>query len=128
MIQTKPVILHKADSESSWDDELHGCVQWRTLFSADQTPTKALTAGVAEIMPGDQLKVHHHAPPELYYILSGSGVMMIEGVKYPVNVDTAIFIPVNANHGIQNTGQTVLRIFYVFAVDSFSEVEYIFPD
>lgn len=127
MTQCKPVILHKADCEEGWNDDLHGRVQWRTLFSAEDTPTEALTAGVAEIMPGDQLKAHRHAPPELYYILAGSGAVTIDGVLYPVNTDTAVFIPGNATHSLRNTGQTILRLFYVFAVDRFNEVEYIFP-
>jgi quercetin dioxygenase-like cupin family protein len=127
MAQRKPVILPETGCEEGWDDELRGRVRWRALFSAGRTPTEAMTAGVAEIMPGDQLKVHRHAPPELYYLLAGQGVVTIDGVDYPVEAGTAVFIPGNAAHGLRNTGQTTLRLFYVFAVNSFSEVEYIFP-
>ena len=128
MAKIKPVILHEAGCQDSWDDEMHGRIKWRTLISNEYTPTAALTAGVAEILPGDQLKDHRHAPPELYYFLSGEGVASIEGVEYPVKVDTTVFIPGNATHGIRNTGQTTLRLFYVFAVNSFSEVEYAFSE
>ena len=79
-------------------------------------------------MPDDQLKVHRHALPELYYILTGSGVVTIDGVQHPVSADTAVFIPGNVAHGLRNTGQTILRFLYVFAVDSFSKVEDIFPE
>ena len=127
MTQSKPVILNETSCKEGWDDELHGRIQWCTLFSAGRTPTEALTAGVAEIMPGNQLKVHRHAPPELYYVLAGKGVVTIDGVEYLVSADTAVFIPGNAAHGLRNTGQTTLRFFYAFAVNSFSEVEYIFP-
>ena len=127
MANSNPVILQEAGCEEGWDDELHGRVQWRTLFSAERTPTEALTAGVAEIGAGDQLKVHRHAPPELYYLLAGQGMVTIEGVEYPVIANTAVFIPGNAAHGLRNTGQTTLRFFYVLAVNSFSDVEYIFP-
>ena len=127
MANSNPVILQEAGCEEGWDDEQHGRVQWRTLFSAERTPTEALTAGVAEIGPGDQLKVHRHAPAELYYLLAGEGVVTIEGMEYPVRTNTAVFIPGNAPHGLRNTGQTTLRFFYVLAVNSFGEVEYIFP-
>ena len=127
MANSNPVVLQGAGCEEGWDDEQHGRVQWRTLFSAERTPTEALTAGVAEIGPGDQLKVHRHSPPELYYLLAGEGVVTIEGVEYPVRTNAAVFIPGNAAHGLRNTGQTTLRFFYVLAVNSFSEVEYIFP-
>ena len=126
MTQTKPVILPAAACAEGWDDDLRGRVRWRTLFDAGRTPTEALTAGVAEIEPGDQLKVHRHTPPELYYLLAGEGIVTIDGVEYPVTAGTAVFIPGNAVHGIRNTGATLLRFFYAFAVNSFDEVEYIF--
>lgn len=127
MTSSKPIILHETHCEEGWDDDLRGRVRWRTLFDAGQTPTEALTAGVAEIEPGDQLKVHRHTPPELYYLLAGEGIVTIDGTEHPVKAGTAVFIPGNAMHGIRNTGATLLRFFYAFAVNSFSEVEYIFP-
>lgn len=125
--QSQPVIIPESSYEGGWNDDLHGRVQWRTLFSAERTPTEALTAGVAEILPGHELKVHRHTPPELYYLLAGEGIVTIDGVEYPVSADTSVFIPGNAAHGLRNTGQSTLRFFYAFAVNSFDEVEYIFP-
>lgn len=40
MAQLKPVIAPKASSKEGWDDELHGRVQWQTLFSAEHTQLK----------------------------------------------------------------------------------------
>jgi quercetin dioxygenase-like cupin family protein len=126
MVASKPVILHEAALEEGWDDERHGRVQWRTLFSNEHTPTEQLTAGVAQIQPGDHLKDHRHAPPELYYVLDGEGVVTIEGSDYHVSANSAVFIPGNAVHGLRNSGQIPLNVLYVFAANSFSEVEYIF--
>lgn len=39
----------------------------------------------------------------------------------------AAFIPGDAEHGIRNVAETVLKIFYVFPADRFSEVIYRFP-
>ncbi|MFN8457273.1 MAG: cupin domain-containing protein [Anaerolineae bacterium] len=124
---TQPVILPESACTEGWNDDLHGCVQWRTLFSAERTPTEALTAGVAVILPGHELKVHRHTPPELYYLLAGEGIVTIDGQEYPVSANSAVFIPGNAAHGLRNTGQSALSFFYAFAVNSFDEVEYIFP-
>jgi mannose-6-phosphate isomerase-like protein (cupin superfamily) len=126
MSQTQPVIKHHQIYEEGWNDEIHGRVRWRTLFSANQTPTESLTAGVAEILPGDQLKLHRHAPPELYYLIEGQGIVTINDIEHDVRADSAVFIPGNALHGIRNTGQTPLRFFYAFAMNSFEEVEYVF--
>jgi len=93
MGKTKPIILHKGGSEEGWDNAFRGHVQWRTLFSSERTPSEALTAGVAEILPGNELKAHHHAEPELYYIIEGEGVLTIDGLEHPVQEETAVFIP-----------------------------------
>jgi mannose-6-phosphate isomerase-like protein (cupin superfamily) len=126
MVKSKPVIVHDAGCEEFWDDDLHGRVQWRTLFSNEHTPTDSFTAGVAEIRPKDRLKVHRHAPPELYYVIAGEGVLTIDDVQHPVRANSAVFIPGNSAHGIRSTGQSTLRFFYVFPVNSFGDVEYTF--
>lgn len=121
-----PVVLHETDYEEGWDDERHGRVRWRTLFSNEHTPTESLTAGVADIKSGDELKVHRHEPAEVYYFLAGEGIMTIEGMEHPVKANSAAYIPGNAAHGIRNTGQCDLRLFYVFAVNSLGDVDYTF--
>ena len=128
MSKSKPVFVSKANCEEGWDDDHHGTVQWCTLFSADRTPTDSLTAGVAEINPGQQLNLHRHQPSELYYILSGQGIVTIDTTDYEVEANTAVFIPGFAEHGIRNTGQGILRFFYAFAVDSFAQITYLFSD
>lgn len=126
MSEYDPIVLRESGCDEGWNDDLRGRVQWRTLFGAEQTPTGAVTAGVAEIMPGDQLKPHRHAPPELYYVLDGSGALSVDGVLHDLNVGTAAFIPSDAVHSVQNTGETKLRLFYVLAVEKFNKVEFEF--
>ena len=48
-----------------------------------------------------------HAQPEIYYMLAGHGVVILEGEE----------------HGVRNTGTGILRLLYAFAADSFAEVE-----
>ena len=124
------VIRREEDCElDRWDDELRGIVAWRTLFSGDKTPTSALTVGVAELPPGASGpgQPHRHPQPEVYYILSGQGVVWVGGKSGDVSAGSAVFIPGNAPHYARNTGADVLRLLYVFAVDSFDEVQYEFP-
>ncbi len=129
MATINPVIIAEKDGIlAGWDDEEHGRVQWRTLFSAGLTPTETLTAGVAEIDPSGLLVLHHHTPPEIYFILAGEGIVSIDGQEQRVGPNTGVFIPGGALHGIRNGGASTLRFFYAFAVDSFADVEYIFPE
>jgi mannose-6-phosphate isomerase-like protein (cupin superfamily) len=124
---SQPIIIREQDAPGDgWADEVHGTVTWRTLLSGDLTPSEALTAGVATIAPGQELRQHRHTPPELYYILAGAGLVTIDGVQHEVGPQTAVFIPGDALHGIRNVGAEPLRFLYAFAVDSFGTVEYRF--
>lgn len=129
MTRSEPVVLHEHDCEpESWGDETRALVRWRTLLSADRTPTRALTLGVAELPPGAAKQVfpHRHAQVEVYYVLSGEGIVSISGVEHPVRAGSAVYLPGDVEHGAVNTGSETLRLLYVFAADSFEEVEYRF--
>ena len=128
--QTQGVIASAGDRpREGWDTSARGDATWFTLFSGDITPTESLSAGMMEIMPkGEGLKLHRHAQPEIYYVAEGSGALMIDGIETVVSAGCAAFIPGDAEHGIRNVAETVLKIFYVFPADRFSEVTYRFAD
>ena len=60
--------------------------------------------------------------------LTQSEALTIDGKARPVAVGCAVFIPGNALHSCENTGTSDLRIAYVFAADSFEEIEYVFDE
>lgn len=99
-------------------------VSWRTLTSADRTPTREITSGTCEILPGGALQVHRHPTLELYYFLAGTGIVTLGSEQHAVRPGTTISIPADTAHGIRNDGASVLKLFYVFPVDSFAEVVY----
>jgi quercetin dioxygenase-like cupin family protein len=123
-----PVIVKDADRErESFADSARGDASWLTFFSADATPTSAMSAGLMELPPGGEgLQPHRHAQPEIYYIAAGSGVVTIEGAEAEATAGMAIFIPGDAEHAVRNVGDGPLRIFFVFPTDSFSDVRYRF--
>lgn len=104
-------------------------MDWWTLFSADRTATSALTVGVAEVPVGAPrpARGHTHAQAEVYFFLSGSGEVVVEGESTPVTAGDAVFIPGNIEHMSVNTGDVPLRLLYFFAADSFEEIVYRFP-
>jgi mannose-6-phosphate isomerase-like protein (cupin superfamily) len=125
--QVEPFARDEADApQDGWDDPVRGRLRWRTLFSQGATPSKGMTCGVAEFRPGEWLGLHRHSPAEIYYVFAGAGLMSLEGREIPVKAGSAIFIPGMAEHGIRQTGNEILRLFYVFPVDSFDGVEYLF--
>jgi len=125
--QVSPFALDEADAaQDGWNDPVRGRLRWRTLMSKGVTPSNGMTCGVTEFQPGEWLGLHRHAPPEIYYIFAGAGLMSLEGREIPVKAGSAVFIPGMAEHGIRQTGTERLRLFYVFPVDSFDGVEYLF--
>lgn len=119
--------------ESFPSESCLGDVTWKTVISAPATRTNSITAGYATIAAGGgYLSPHRHENPEVYYITKGKGLMAIGGVEREVAAGDVIFVPGNVEHGIRTvvTGDdnaVDLEWFYVFAVDGFSQVKYVFP-
>lgn len=129
-METQVVVARESEREwESWpEDEAveRGRVTWKTLFSRGRTATEALTLGIARIRPGEPLREHRHAQPEIYLVLGGVATVVVENEEYRVEAGAAIFIPGNALHGCRNGETSELRLAYVFPTDSFEDVEYIF--
>ena len=104
-------------------------VEWWTLVSGDRTESNQLTAGIAEIPVGADApeRGHTHDAAEIYYFISGSGYMSVDGEIARVAAGDTVFIPEGAEHFAANDGSDPLRLFYVFARDAFSDVHYEFP-
>jgi oxalate decarboxylase/phosphoglucose isomerase-like protein (cupin superfamily) len=62
----------------------------------------------------------------VYHVLSGSGIVTVEGKDYQVAKGSSVFVPGDAEHGVRNESEEEFRWFYVFATDSFGDVVYRF--
>jgi mannose-6-phosphate isomerase-like protein (cupin superfamily) len=127
----KPVVLsankvHALPIES-FPDPARGKVAWRTLFSQPKTPTTDLSAGIA-VCPeySGYLCSHHHAQAEIYFILEGRGIVTINGVRYDVEKGSAVFIPGDMEHSVENCEQEELKWLYVFPTGYFEHAVYHF--
>ena len=116
-----------AEPVQGWNDA-RGRAAWTRLFSQGETPTDAMTAGVAELSDGGFLAPHRHPQAEIYYMLQGQGIVTVDGVAHTVSAGTALFIPGGSEHAIRNEASELLRFFYVFAVDRIEQVEYAFSE
>jgi quercetin dioxygenase-like cupin family protein len=116
-------------SVEGWSQSERGAVTWRTLISGERTPTDRLTLGVADVEPEPEGAVilHRHAQAEAYYVLSGEGVVSIDGAEHPLSPGAAVFIPGGALHAARATGSETLKLLWVFAADAFEQVIYEFP-
>jgi mannose-6-phosphate isomerase-like protein (cupin superfamily) len=124
-----PANYTKTTAPETFPSPSNNNVSWHTLISAPQTNTTDLSAGIATCPPqAGRLCPHRHEQAEIYYILDGEGDMTVDGVTTRVQAGCTVFIPRNAEHGIVNTGNGVLRWFYVFAVGSFGDIVYRFSE
>ena len=105
-----------------------GEAEWKTLISAGLTRSAGLTVGIARLPSGGSLPTHRHEQHEAYLVLDGVAVVTIDGTPRTVGPGAAVFIPGNARHAVQATGDDELRVAYVLAADSFEDVEYVFGD
>jgi mannose-6-phosphate isomerase-like protein (cupin superfamily) len=96
-----------------------GSTTWKTLFSSK------LSAGIALCPPLGYLGLHRHPQPELYYVISGEGIVEIEGENYHLEKGMTVFIPGDAEHGVRNEGAEDFKWLYVFR-GQFEDVEYRF--
>jgi len=81
----------------------------RELFNA-ATDDMELHYSLAEarLAPGGVSLLHRIKTSEVYYILSGEGVMEIDGEKSPVGPGNVVYIPPGATQRIASTGDEEL--------------------
>jgi len=82
----------------------------RELLHPDKAELKLrYSLAHATVLPGRKSAPHRLRTSEVYYILSGRGVMHIDGEQARVAPGQAIYIPPNARQFIAALGRTPLR-------------------
>ncbi|KAI5458523.1 RmlC-like cupin domain-containing protein [Mariannaea sp. PMI_226] len=125
----EPVFVDVSQVETTasegFQEPSRGNTTWHTLLSAPNTSTNAFCGGVAVCPRYGTLALHRHKQAEIYYILSGSGEVEVDGKRTRVSKDMVVWIPGDAEHGVF-TGDEELKWFYVFPEGSFESVIYRF--
>ncbi|GKT58380.1 hypothetical protein ColTof4_12311 [Colletotrichum tofieldiae] len=112
----------------SFREQSRGNATWHTLISAPTTLTDSLSSGVATCASGGSLALHQHKQAEIYFILSGSGKVEINGVRHPVSGQKLVWIPGGAEHGVFCNEHETLTWLYIFPEGRFSDVIYHFKN
>lgn len=58
--------------------------------------------------PGESSPDHVHAWEHMAFITEGSGVLTVEGEKFPIKAGDAVLVPGGARHQFTNTGDVLL--------------------
>ena len=86
-----------------------GC-RLRELLHPENDPViLPYSIAVARVETGKQTYKHKLAQTEVYYILSGTGVMHVDEETEHVKPGDVILIPANAVQWLENTGTTELQ-------------------
>ena len=103
-----PIISEYKDIEpyTTKDDS-----QIRELIHPNTQGNKTQSLAEAIVQPGQKTITHRHLKSEeIYYILSGQGMMTVNKDIFPVNDQDSICILPGSSHCIENTGTTPLHI------------------
>lgn len=63
---------------------------------------------------GGQVPWHNQDQEEVYFIVEGSGEMCLGEERRPISAGQAAFIPPHVFHQLTNTGDTPMRMIYVY--------------
>jgi mannose-6-phosphate isomerase-like protein (cupin superfamily) len=64
--------------------------------------------------PGAAIGYHPQKEDEVYYILSGEGIMQMNGAEFPVKPGDAILTRPGSSHGLKQTGKDDLTLIIVY--------------
>ena len=114
-------------SNQEWKtSEKYPGVRWKFLVDEDIYGSKGISCGFAEVLPGGKLTLHHHAPDEIYVVTNGSATLNKDGELEEIKKGDVVFIAGNEKHALKNNGREVLKFYWIFPTDSFSEVDYFY--
>ncbi|MCY7419949.1 MAG: cupin domain-containing protein [Chloroflexi bacterium] len=85
---------------------------------ADYRPvfeTSRLNVTCVRVWPGQTVPAHTHADEDqVYHVMTGTGFVVLAGVRTKVSAGSFVMIPIGTEHEITNTGTEPLD--YVFFV------------
>lgn len=87
------------------------------LIGEINSGSKEISIQITEVEPNEMQFLHSHEQEQCYYIIKGTGLMIIDDEEAMVHAGDAVFIPSGCTHGIKNSGETVLS--YLTANRSF---------
>ena len=93
------------------------------MFERDITPTEQLAAGFVRVPVGhEQPKLSRHPGEEVYFVVSGVGVLDRGDRSDEVHPRGAVFVAPFSPHRSINVGDVDLEVFYVVSPSAFGEV------
>jgi quercetin dioxygenase-like cupin family protein len=76
--------------------------------------SNGLATGTQQIPVGIGIPIHRHLDKdEAFYVIEGSGNLILDDVRLPIGKGASIFIPKNSWHGFENASHELLLLWTV---------------
>ena len=93
-----------------------GSRQVQGLISSESCGAEDIAAGLWWLHPGEECEPDIHPDAsEIYYVVSGQGILRLGEDKYEVRKGMTIYIPMGVEHQTFNTGEEDLCYYWAFA-------------
>jgi mannose-6-phosphate isomerase-like protein (cupin superfamily) len=84
------------------------------LVDPATSPSRRLTMGNTTIYPTGSTTGHSHDDmEEVYYVVSGEGIMVVGEDEYPIKAGDALYVPPGEYHTTIQTGNIPLTVVWV---------------
>ena len=70
---------------------------------------------VMALVPGEDIGMEKHKLDQFFRIESGSGSAILDGVTTSIKDGIAVIVPAGTEHNIVNTGETVMKLYTLYA-------------
>src|SRR3990167_7782084 len=87
----------------------------RVLVGNDRLKAENLTFGVTEVPPKTKMSPHKHVQEEVIFVLSGHGETKVDEHVEEIKEGTAIYLPSNVEHFIENKSNRIMRFTFAFS-------------
>jgi len=86
----------------------------KKVIDPEHADTKYINFRLGCYQPGTFASPHSHEDAEnIFYILQGKGVAVLDGERFPIGPGTLIFIPAKVEHALYCTGDENLTFVFV---------------
>jgi mannose-6-phosphate isomerase-like protein (cupin superfamily) len=104
------VIEHDADVAKNEPGTHHGGGQTIGYSFFNKVPKLGLVFRKRALKPGSGIGLHEQQEDEIYYVLSGTGTMTLDGKTVNVTPGTAVLTRTGSSHSLKQTGSEDLVI------------------
>ena len=116
MSDNKPWRVRESEALSGELPVPGGRSMFRILLDEETVGARQFALLINEFDPGLTSTAHKHdAEEHAFYVISGAGVIDIEGEKIPLEPGDAVFVPPGKMHQITSTGDAPLKYMVLYA-------------